>query len=327
MGTPEAWAKANLAPLWHSKTAHQVVAGPPAPTIWRWTTLRPIIEEALQITSPEVVERRVLRLTEPGSRAPDYEATVGNITAAIQALAPGESARPHRHSMGALRFIIEGSGATTLVDGKPCTMNQGDMILTPAWCWHEHHHRGDQPAIWLDILDVPLHHHLRTIRFQPGPMRDPSTTLADSLFEKAGIVPMTPCSRRHSPKFRYTYADASSALDEVPPNQCGLRSVRYVNPIDGTAAIPFLETRLVQIEGSEFSRACKSNASRLFLVVEGQGESRIGTQLVSWAQKDIVALPPGSSTSHRAAVGRARIFEVSDRDLLARLGILEEALE
>ena len=57
----------------------------------------------------------------------------------------------------------------TYVNGKPCAMAERDMILTPAWTWHEHEHRGAAPLVWLDVLDVPLHNALGTALFRQGP--------------------------------------------------------------------------------------------------------------------------------------------------------------
>ncbi len=69
---------------------------------------------------------------------------------------PGEVAPSHRHNQSALRFIVEGKGAFTAVDGERTPMNEGDFILTPQWRWHDHGNPGDEPVIWLDGLDLPL---------------------------------------------------------------------------------------------------------------------------------------------------------------------------
>jgi gentisate 1,2-dioxygenase len=50
----------------------------------------------------------------------------------------GEIAPAHRHTQSALRFVIEGSGAHTAVNGEKTSMNPGDLIVTPAWFWHDH---------------------------------------------------------------------------------------------------------------------------------------------------------------------------------------------
>lgn len=66
----------------------------------------------------------------------------------MQLLNPGESARPHRHSIAAIRFVLESTGGgKTIVDGNSICMAEGDLILTPGWCWHEHVHEGVEPLI------------------------------------------------------------------------------------------------------------------------------------------------------------------------------------
>ena len=69
---------------------------------------------------------------------------------------PGEVAPAHRHTQSALRFIVEGSGAYTAVDGEKTTMQPGDFVITPSWTFHHHGHEGTGPMVWLDGLDIPL---------------------------------------------------------------------------------------------------------------------------------------------------------------------------
>ena len=91
--------------------------------------------------------------------------------------------------MNALRFVIEGNGASTVVDGKDCPMEEGDLVITPGWTWHEHVHRGNAPIIWLDALDAPLHRYLGTDKFEPGPAHDMPNAPDDSAFAVPNIVP------------------------------------------------------------------------------------------------------------------------------------------
>ena len=61
----------------------------------------------------------------------------------------GETAPPHRHSGNALRFVMEGNGAETIVNGKTCVMNERDLILTPLWSWHAHQHHASDRIVCL----------------------------------------------------------------------------------------------------------------------------------------------------------------------------------
>src|SRR5207237_843294 len=162
--------------------------------------------DAMKVTSPAAVERRVLSLIDPEDHTAGGGTTT-NLSTALQVLLPGERARPHRHTMNALRFVMEGKGAATIVDGKDCLMEEGDLVLTPGWTWHEHVHRGAGPIIWMDALDAPLHRYLGTDAFEPGPTHDVPDYASDTAFAFANIVPETDePARPFSPVFRYPWA-------------------------------------------------------------------------------------------------------------------------
>jgi gentisate 1,2-dioxygenase len=102
-------------------------------------------------------------------------ATTRTLIAAYQMILPGEKARSHRHTPNALRLILEGEGAYTVVDGVRLDMHPGDVVLTPNWYWHGHCSEADVPCYWLDGLDVPLVHLLQPMFFEsyPGGFQDP----------------------------------------------------------------------------------------------------------------------------------------------------------
>ncbi|PFW62042.1 gentisate 1,2-dioxygenase, partial [Bacillus sp. AFS075960] len=72
----------------------------------------------------------------PGS--PGFSSMTPSLYAGLQLILPGEIAPSHRHTQSALRFIVEGRGAWTAVNGERTTMHPGDFIITPSWAWHDH---------------------------------------------------------------------------------------------------------------------------------------------------------------------------------------------
>src|SRR2546426_9150943 len=121
---------------------------------WSWAdVLRPMMVKAYDVVDPVKAERRNLIMVNPGLKR---AATTQTLIAAVQGVLPGEIAPAHRHTAGALRFMIEGRGALTNVDGEPCVMDPASLILTPQWCWHDHANETGEPVIWLDVLDVPF---------------------------------------------------------------------------------------------------------------------------------------------------------------------------
>ena len=316
-----AWRAANLHPLWENAAAHKVRDGGPAPTHWQWTKIRPLVDDALKVATPAAIERRVLTLTDSDGES---GATTTNLTTALQILLPGERARPHRHTMNALRFVIEGNGASTIVDGKDCPMAEGDLVITPGWTWHEHVHRGNVPIIWLDALDAPLHRYLGTDLFEPGPAHDVPEVADDAAYAFANIVPeLGGEAPAFSPVFRYPWAAARDAVRAAPKARDGARRVRYVNPLTGGSTMPLMDCYLTQIdEGTETIRF-RTTANAVCLVCEGSGTTQVGEDTVSWTTHDVFSLPHGNWITHRANE-TATLFIVTDRDTLRRLDLLKE---
>ena len=137
------------------------------PHLWKWHDIYDSLlqaKEKISVASGSV-ERRVIRLVNPGMA--ESEMTSHTILLSFQLIQPGEVAPAHRHTMSAFRFILQGHGAYTNVDGQKMVMEDGDLILTPQGCWHEHAHEGDENMVWIDGLDVPFVQALQSDFFRP----------------------------------------------------------------------------------------------------------------------------------------------------------------
>lgn len=126
----------NIYGLW--ELASQMTPHPmpkAVPHVWKWTLLDEMVKAACEVV-PIGEERRAMQMFNPGLQG--RWATTNTLIGAIQVILPGEVARAHRHSPTAIRFIVEGSGAYTAVDGERVYMEPGDLVLTPSWSWHDH---------------------------------------------------------------------------------------------------------------------------------------------------------------------------------------------
>ena len=320
-----AWETHRMVPLWESPTAHKLDVAREQPHAWPWSVTQPILQRTAEIQSPKAVERRVLSLVSPFSKHPEDEFTCGTVCATLQTLLPGERARPHRHSMNALRFVMEGMGAATIVDGKDCPMEPGDLVLTPGWCWHEHYHAGAGPTIWMDVLDVYLHLFLGTDDFQPGPVRDQIPQYDDVAFSTANILPgVDGHHRNYSPVFRYPRAEAWRALQNAPVGADGGKKVRYVNPVDGGSVMSTLDCYLMAPLTGAATRPYQSTANTVCCVVGGSGHSVIGGKRIDWKAHDIFTVPQNLWASHYTDDPDTSIFMVTDREVYRKLGLLQE---
>src|SRR5262245_3795214 len=156
----------QMGPLW-AVLRRTLTREPPqreSPQIWRWADVRPQLLRAGELVTTEEAERRVLMFLNPGN--PARIGATATLYAAMQLILPGESARAHRHSPAAIRFIVEGDGAYTCVDGEKVSMAPGDLVLTPPMVWHDHGNEGSEPVMWLDGLDIPLLLSLQCMFFE-----------------------------------------------------------------------------------------------------------------------------------------------------------------
>jgi gentisate 1,2-dioxygenase len=299
-----AWREANVSPLWESVLAHGGKRPVERAHHWPWKAMKPLIDDALALKGMDVIERRVLSLINPDPRLPAGSSTVTNLNGGLQILAPGETARPHRHSMNALRFVLSGRGATTVVDGKRCLMAEGDLVLTPGWTWHEHEHAGAEPIVWLDVLDAQLHRYLGTDAFEPGPAHD------------------VPDASKET--YSFPWADAVAGLARAERGRDGAKHYRYVNPKTGGPVMPLLDCYAIEIAAGTQTVPVRTTSHAVCAVMEGSGTSRIGEDTISWEPRDVFSLPDGNWTSHQADGGVARLFVCTDREILRRLDLLSE---
>ena len=146
----------HLTPLWTS-LAKLVTPEPVSacqPAAWSFAEIRAAMIEAGGLITAKEAERRVLILENPGLRGQSKITT--DLYAGVQLVLPGEVAPAHRHTQSALRFVLEGDGAHTAVNGERTSMHYGDFIITPPMAWHDHGNETDEPMFWLDGLDIPI---------------------------------------------------------------------------------------------------------------------------------------------------------------------------
>lgn len=319
------WGEAGLSPLWESAVAHKPDAEHFRARHWRWGDLQKPIGEAMNLVSPENVERRVLLFADPTLSQPGRPTSSRTMNAGLQILLPGEKARPHRHSLDAIRLVLAGHGAMTVVNGRECKMAPGDLILTPAGAWHEHVHNGDEPVIWLDGLNGPLHRFLGTASFEPGPITGDLPADIGNPFVDSALAPDIIDDSEASPLFRYEYAKVVAALEAAPVQAGGFRRVKYVNPATRGNAIPLMDLWAMQLEPGTRTRPFSTNANMICVALDGHGRTTFGDQTVEWSPKDIFILPQDAWMSHEAVAGPARLFVLSDREVYRRLGLLKES--
>lgn len=276
-------------------------------------------------------DRRTLRLTNPGL---PY-GTTPTIWAGIQHILPGEIATAHRHSPHAFRFIMAGSGASTTVDGEHYPMNKGDVVLTPAWRWHDHQHQGNAPMTWLDGLDIPLVRSMHASFFEPYPQhQQAAATVPDRSWKQFGSGIMRPANMsaanaNASPLLLYPWAKAQRALSDfaaTDPDPFDDFVLEYQNPTTGGPVLSTLGLALQWLRPGMHGNAHRHTGSVLYHVVRGEGSTIIAGETFDWAEGDFLALPPWTWHEHanRSRKDEAILFQTNDFPAMKALGLYRE---
>jgi gentisate 1,2-dioxygenase len=324
-------AKDSLAPLWEvlrglvtpePKTAVQ-------PKVWKFDRIKQLMMEAGDVITAEEAERRVLVLENPGM--PGKSRVTNSLFAGIQLILPGEIADVHRHVASAIRFVLDGEGAYTAVEGEKTMMSHGDFIITANWAPHDHGNPGKQPVMWLDVLDMPTINHFETSFAEhfDEKMQKADHEDGDSFDRYAsGVLPDgMPAVTNRSPVINYPYAKMRPILERLKKSgdidkRHGAR-VRYANPINGGPVLPTMGANLALFPKGFKGESYRSTDGTIFVCAEGTGRTTIDGKDYDWGVNDVFVVPPWTRYQHHADTD-AVLFSISDKPAQQALGIWRE---
>jgi gentisate 1,2-dioxygenase len=326
--------RAHLLPLWKLGT---LLTSEPlstvVPYIWRRSRYLPLLLQAGDLAPVERGgERRALQLSNPGLGG-DW-ATTHTLVAAVQLLRPGETAPAHRHTPAAIRFIMEGQGAYTAVNGERCYMSPGDLVLTPSWEWHDHGNETADPVIWMDGLDVPLVRSLQSMFFQPYaehvyPVSKPANDSL-KLFGAGGVRPtFTKPKGMNSPLLIYPWDQTLAALEALGDREGSPFDgviLEYTNPVTGGHVMPTMACSIQKLRPGERTRAHRQTTSAVYYVLRGEGQTVINGLRLRWGSGDLIALPPWVWHDHAnlSPGSDAVLFSIQDTPTFEALGLYRE---
>jgi gentisate 1,2-dioxygenase len=330
----QSMAPESLTPLWEVLSA-LVQDEPHSPAVvhkWAYASIRNYLMRAGDIISAEQAERRVLILENPGM--PGQSAIVPSLYAGMQLILPGEIAPCHRHAQCALRFVMEGDGAYTTVDGEKAVMRPFDLVLTPGMQWHDHANPTDEPMIWLDGLDIP------TVRLFDASFAErlaekvhaETAPPGDTLLRYGGNMrPLrgSNADRRpaHQPLFHYPFEAwhrnlvGMAANSEIDPH-LGY-ALEFINPADGGSVMPTISAHVRHLPKGFETRPRRSSDGTIFVVVEGEGTARIGDHESRLSPRDVLAVPSWNETVFQASSDMI-LFAFSDKASQEKLHLYKE---
>lgn len=321
----------NLVPLWPNLRAvlpPHVPSRNTRPVCWPYATLRPLLMRAGELTPMHKAERRVLVLANPGHGLENMKVSPA-MYLGMQLLIPKEFAPAHRHTPNAVRMIVEGRGATTTVNGQKCPMERGDLILTPTGQWHEHEHSGDEPVVWLDVLDLPLMYYAEVSYAVEGQRQAIQAGRGDELFAKGGMAPTVFFNRNTDdyPMLRYPWQEARAALQTLARSQADLECVQitYVNPNTGADVQNNLGYYALMLRPGQTLSLPARSTSQVFHVIEGHAQLRVGEVSFELQEADTCCAPGYEAVtwSNRSASDPAFLFMADESPLHRKMGVYE----
>ena len=324
----------SLYPLWEVLGA-LVTPTPRSPALvhrWRYAEARDYLLRAGDLITAEQAERRVLIMENPGLGGTSL--ATSSLYAGLQLILPGEVAPCHRHAQCALRFVMEGQGAFTAVDGEKAMMGPFDLVLTPGWQWHDHGNTSTAPMIWLDGLDIPIvqlfnasfaEHLPQSAHPETVPSGDTALRYGRNMRPIRGTATDRRAGRQ--PLFHYPYAEWRESLENLgrtsDPDPHFGHALEFINPADGGAVMPTISAHVRLLPAGFTSRPRRATDGTVFVVVEGRGIARVDGNPVSLEARDTLVVP-----SWRELVLEAEddlvVFGYSDRTAQEKLGLFRE---
>lgn len=302
------------------------------PFLWKWEDIYAGLMKATEVVRMDQTGiqtgRRNISLRNPslGNR--------GNptIVLGIQCIMPGEAALAHRHTPAAIRFVVKGTpGAYTVVEGEPIPMEDGDLITTPTWTWHDHYNEGNEPVIWLDGLDAQLVRIAETFRADfPGPQQPRDKPVGWSSKTLGHARPLWMKSEHSTPPLRYPWTDTYATLaalreSETPPDPYDGYHLMYTHPLNGGPTLPTFACNLQLFTPKLKTRAHRHNSTTIYQAFRGKGVTIVDGERLEWSQGDMFVVPPWKRHEHENLLdGDSILFSICDWPAIQALGLYKE---
>ncbi len=322
------WTVANEIEPWYPQPKS-------VPTLWRYRDLRPHVLRSAEMVSGDDAGRRVVMCVNPGRK--ELSAAVGLLYTGLQIMNPGESMTAHRHAASALRFVIEGEGAWTIVEGDRLQVGPRDFAITPSGTWHEHGNISDaNPVIWQDGLDIPLVNSLDANFYEVHPElhQIPGKVVNTSLLMHGGGI-LKPdgrgWSKRYSPLLAFPWEMTYEALQNLAKVSAGSPFdgviMEYVNPVTGGSVMPTMGAHMQLLQPGQATQAHRHTGSVIYHVAKGRGHSVIGGQRYDWQENDIFCVPSWAWHEHANDDQNddACLFSFNDFPMIRSLDLWAEA--
>ncbi len=340
----------NMFPFWATSNdvtndeVRQLMATTRAvPHVWSYADdIDPLLRMSAELISMDDSERRSLVLVNPGLKP--KRASVATMYTAYRLNDPNEIMPPHKHSPSAVRFGLTGKANFTGVEGENVIFGPGDMVLTPNDAWHNHGTMGNEQAVNLSVLDLPLVETLGAIHFDHNYTevengvavkkklqsdRYPSDYSA-AVYGMGGLTPRWVDHMRggglSSPMYVYRWdamMEIFNRFKDIDGDPHEALMVEYTDPTRGGSVFQTITFFAQMLRPGEKTLPLRQTASLLVAPFAGKGYSLIDGKRFDWNQFDTLAVPAGCWCEHHngSDTDPVYLFVASDEPTLKKLSL------
>jgi gentisate 1,2-dioxygenase len=227
-----------------------------------------------------------------------------------QILMPGERTQAHRNLRSETRLVCEApKDAVFVCEYEAYPMERGDVVISPAWTFHDLWNNDIKPAIWIDGYDNGYNPNVNINE------RMPDDNLYEEIKKPAGYGQRTlglarPISVKGSgvlnsktpdpfflplPPIRYPWADTLAALTALRENgesdpYEGIL-IMLASPVDGGPTLPTIAWQAQLLSKKQKTMAHRHNSTSFYFAFEGSGVVVIDGERLEYAKGDIFAVP------------------------------------
>lgn len=337
--TRETLEQHNLRPLWEiaenelGQTRDNLEAD-----IWKWKDIRAAVDRISDDIPSDLSPRVTVPVNVSYNVAISHTFSVG-----VETAPPGDTTPAHRHSGHFLRFAIDGHPEMkTAVGGEEFPMVDNDLVTIPQWEWHGHANESDEKTAWLVIDDSPL----RIDTLKAGNLfewhdNDRQAITRPRGYHKSRYGNCCPRTLSNgipgplegtcdpTPPYRFPWDVMSDSLDYAKDNEDAHSPndgvvVTYTNPRCGTGPLfPTFGVRAHRLLEGEETVAHSHNATEVFYVIEGSGQTFVEGEPFDWSGQDIFVIPSYKAHSHNPD-SEATLLTITNRPLLEAINLYHE---
>jgi gentisate 1,2-dioxygenase len=248
-----------------------------------------------------------------------------------QILMPGERTQAHRNLRSETRLVCEAPDEAIFVcEYESYPMERGDVVISPAWTFHDHWNRGATPALWIDGYDNGYNPNVNINERMPNDEPYEEITKPNAYGQRTlGLArPITKNIPFPLPPVRYRWAETQAALaalrdaGKLDPYDGFL--IMLASPVDGGPTLPTIAWQAQLLPKKQKTLPHRHNSTTFYFAFEGLGAVVIDGERLEYQKGDVFAVPPWKWHHHENADSDTILFSIDDWPAMKKLGFFME---